>query len=284
MAVLLDEPLPEDALRDAEFMESRDAAVADVALLREQLGLIGEALAVSGEDAVAGAPPGRLMAARPGDAAGAETDPRPVSGPAPAPAAPVRPLPPRPARARRALRIAFGTLAAAAAASVVLGVGWVVVQAGGGAGVTASDSGASEKSASQGDGSKKDSDEGGDSASLSPEGYLACSRLIVEGTVTAVEPGVEAGGEPGSGARQDRITVEVDRWIKPAEGAKGAEQIVFPMDHDVDPRLKQGDHVLVGIPKDSAQPDLWTTGEADIARDRAWIEAALADSEGLSCE
>ncbi|WP_328223084.1 hypothetical protein [Streptomyces sp. NBC_00310] len=271
MAALLDEPLPEDALRDAEFVASRDAAVVDIELLREQLGLIGEALAVAGEDAVAGAPPGRPVAARPGDAAGAETDPGRVSGPAPAPVASVRPLPPRPSRARRALKITFGTLAAAAAASVVLGVGWVVVQAGGG--VTASDSGVSEKSGSQEDGDQAESGAGGDSASLSKEGYVACARLIVEGTVTEVEP--------VTGAPQDRITVEVDRWLKPD---KGADRIVFPMDHDVDPRLKKGDHVLVGIPRDDARPDIWTTKEADIARDRAWIEAALPGSKGLSCD
>ncbi|WP_326582779.1 hypothetical protein OG889_29550 [Streptomyces sp. NBC_00481] len=271
MAALLDEPLPEDALRDAEFVASRDAAVVDIELLREQLGLIGEALAVAGEDAVAGAPPGRPVAARPGDAAGAETDPGRVSGPAPAPVASVRPLPPRPSRARRALRITFGTLAAAAAASVVLGVGWVVVQAGGG--VTASDSGASEKSLNQEDGDHAESGAGGDSGSLSKEGYVACARLIVEGTVTEVEP--------VTGAPQDRITVEVDRWLKPD---KGADRIVFPMDHDVDPRLKKGDHVLVGIPRDDTRPDIWTTKEADIARDRAWIEAALPGSKGLSCD
>lgn len=183
----------------------------------------------------------------------------------------MRPLPPRPSRARRALKITFGTLAAAAAASVVLGVGWVVVQAGGG--VTASDSGVSEKSGSQEDGDQAESGAGGDSASLSKEGYVACARLIVEGTVTEVEP--------VTGAPQDRITVEVDRWLKPD---KGADRIVFPMDHDVDPRLKKGDHVLVGIPRDDARPDIWTTKEADIARDRAWIEAALPGSKGLSCD
>ncbi|MFE7839313.1 hypothetical protein ACFU53_25655 [Streptomyces sp. NPDC057474] len=270
MTALLDEPLSEEALRDAEFVASRDAAAADIALLREQLGLLGEALAVTGEDAVAGVPPGRHVAARPGDAAGAETDPGRVSGPAQAPVASVRPLLPRPTRARRALKITFGTLAAAAAASVVFGVGWVVVQAGGGVNVTSSDSGAaSDKSVDQ-----EDSGVGGDSsASLSREGYVACARLIVEGTVTEIEP--------VSGSQQDRITVEVARWIKPE---KGADRIVFPMDHDVDPRLKKGDHVLIGIPKDSAQPDTWTTKEADIARDRAWIEAALPDSERLSCE
>lgn len=269
MAALLDEPLPEEALRDAEFMASRDAAVADVALLREQLGLIGEALAVPDGDAVAGAPPGRPVAARPGDAAGAETDSGHLPGPAPAPVASVRPLLPRPSRARRALRITFGTLAAAAAASVVLGVGWVVVQADGGASATKSDSGA----ASDGAADKEVGGGGDDSGSLSREGYVACSRLIVEGTVTEVAP--------VTGAGRDRITVDVDRWIKPDQGEK---RIVFPMDHDVDPRLKKGDHVLVGIPHDSAEPDIWTTKEAEIARDRAWIEEALPDSERLGCD
>ncbi|MDX3863673.1 hypothetical protein [Streptomyces europaeiscabiei] len=273
MAALLDEPLPEEALRDAEFVASRDAAAADIALLREQLGLIGEALAVTGEDAVAGVPPGRPVAARPGDAAGAETDSGRVSGPAQAPTTSVTPLLPRPYRARRALKITFGTLAAAAAASVVLGVGWVVVQSGAGVNSSKSaDSAASDESAKGGN-SLEDGDRGDGSASLSPEGYVGCARLIVEGTVTEVEP--------VTGAQQDRITVEVDRWIKPD---KGDDRIVFPMDHDVDPRLKQGDHVLVGIPHDSAQPDIWTTKEADIARDRAWIEEALSGTGGSACE
>ena len=235
MAALLDDPLPEEALRDAEFVASRDAAAADVALLREQLGLIGEALAVPDGDAVAGAPPGRPVAARPGDAAGAETDSGHVPGSAPAPVASVRPLLPRPSRARRALTITFGTLAAAAAASVVLGVGWVVVQTGGGVNETTSDSGAaSDKSVEQEAGGGGD-----DSASLSREGYVACARLIVEGTVTEVAP--------ETGAGQDRITVERGPLDQAATRARTGS--TFPMDHDADPRLKQGDHVLVSIPR-----------------------------------
>ena len=94
-----------------------------------------------------------------------------------------------------------------------------------------------------------------------------------EGTVTEVE------AVPG--AAQDRITVEVDRWIKPGKGEK---RIVFPMNQDVDPRLAEGDHVLLGFPGDSAQPDTWTTKEAEIARERAWMEAALADAGAATCE
>ncbi|WP_338898287.1 hypothetical protein WBG99_24005 [Streptomyces sp. TG1A-60] len=266
MAALVDEPLPEEASGDAEFVRALDAAAADVALLRQQLGLIGEALVAEG----AGSAPGRLVAAGEGDAAGAETDPGAVRGPAAAALPPVRPLPTWRTRTRRARNVAFGTLAAAVAASVVLGAGWVVVQAGGGGASTASDSGAGSDEAA----SREDSSAGGGSdASLSGEGYVACARLIVEGTVVEVEP--------VAGVRQDRITVEVDRYLKPD---KGADEIAFPMDHDVDPRLKTGDRVLVGIPKGSAQPDIWTTKEADIARDRAWIEQALPGSQGLSCE
>ncbi|MDX3639386.1 hypothetical protein [Streptomyces sp. MB09-02B] len=267
MAALLDEPLPEDALRDTEYMASHEAAVADLALLREQLGLIGDALGAPGEEAVTGAAPGRAGAARPGDTAGAETDPGPVSGPASAPSASVTPLPSRPSRARRALRITVGTLAASAAASVVLVIGWGVLQPGSGVN--------NSKSSGEGVSEQADGDAGSreGSASLSREGYVACSRTIVEGTVTEVEavPGVE----------QDRITVEVDRWIKPG---KGEDRIVFPMGHDVAPRLAKGDHVLLGFPLDSAQPDIWTTEEAEIARERAWMEAALRESKEITCD
>ncbi|CBG72981.1 putative membrane protein [Streptomyces scabiei 87.22] len=269
MAALLDEPLPEQALEDAEFMAARDAAAADVALLREQLGFLGEALAVTGDDA--GAPPGRPAAARPGDAAGAETDPGRVSGPATAPTASVTPLLPRPDRARRALSIAYKGLAAAAVASVVLVLGWGFTQTEGSSSTAKSDSAADGAAASRAP--DQQSDGGGDSGSLSRQGYVACSRIIVEGTVTEVQP--------VPGAAQDRITVDVRRWIKPEKGGK---QIVFPMDQDVDPRLKEGDHVLVGIPRHDAHPDVWTTDEAQIARDGAWMEEALPGSEELSCE
>lgn len=276
MAVLTDEPLPEEALADAEFMADRQSAATDVALLREQLGMIAEAaIAGTGEEERAGAadPPGRLTAARPGDAAGTETGPGRGPEPEAASVPPVRPLPARPARPRRhhrPLALAFGALAAAAAATVVVGLGWAVVQSGGGAGTTASDSGAAQKDSDLG------KDSGGiteESGALGTEGYVACARLIVEGTVVSLEP------VPGT--QQDRVTLDVDRYYKPD---KGADEIVFPMDEDVAPRLNVGDHVLIGFPRDSAEPDLWTTDEEDIAHDRARIKEALAGGEGLTCK
>ncbi|GAB2906783.1 hypothetical protein GCM10027075_03130 [Streptomyces heilongjiangensis] len=283
MAALLDEPLPEEALADGEFMAARRAAAADVLLLREQLGLIGDALAgadagAGGPEAEAGAPPGRPAAARPGDAAraGTVTGHRPEPGTAPV--APVRPLPTRPARPRgrrRAVSVALGTLAAAAAATVVVGLGAVVVQSGGGGAADRSGSAASKHDDSGLHDDAKGGQGGGNAdGRVDPESYdIACARLIVEGTVVSVEP------VPGTG--RDRVTLVVDRYYKPDKGEK---EIVFPLAQDVGPRVRKGDRALVGIPSDGAEPDLWTTDPTDIARQRNRIETATPETGGRTCE
>ncbi|GGZ18164.1 hypothetical protein [Streptomyces poonensis] len=233
MAAITDEPLPEGALDDPYVAAEHRAALADVALLREQLRLIGGTLA----DA-----PARTEAE-------------------------VRPLPVRTAtttnRRRRPFALALRTLAAAAAATVVVGMGgWLIAQGGAG-----EDSGSGTSSADQGA-----KTEGGD-GSQTAAGYVACARLIAEGTVVRVEP------VPGTG--QDRITLDVERHYKPEEGE---DEVVFPMDENADPRLREGDHVLVGISGDEATPDTWTVGEKDIADERARILDALPESESLGCE
>lgn len=48
MAAITDEPVPEEAHDDAEFMAEHRAAVADVALLRAQLTALGDAWAEQG--------------------------------------------------------------------------------------------------------------------------------------------------------------------------------------------------------------------------------------------
>ncbi|MCL6733381.1 pentapeptide repeat-containing protein [Streptomyces neyagawaensis] len=283
MAALLDEPLPEEALADGEFMAARRAAAADVLLLREQLGLIGDALAGAdagaGEsESEAGAPPGRPVAARPGDAAGAETVTGRRPAPETAPVAPVTPLPTwpaRPRRRRRALSIAFGTLAAAAAATVVVGLGAVVVQSG--LGGSADDAGSTaskqQDSGNSPDGSKGGAGGGNADGKVDPQSYnIACARLVVEGTVVSVEP------VPGT--ERDRVTLDVDRYYKPDQGGK---EIVFPLDEDIEPHVKEGDRALVGIPRDGAEPDLWTTDPSDIAGRRAWIETEAREAEGETC-
>ncbi|MEW1833193.1 hypothetical protein [Streptomyces sp. NPDC088196] len=110
MAAITDEPLPRGAEADAGFMAEHRVATAEVALLREQLGIIGEALS---------APP-------------VPSAPEPVTRT-------------RPARRRRpALRVlAYGTLATAVIAGMVTGVAWLGAHNGG---ATADSSSAQSKS------------------------------------------------------------------------------------------------------------------------------------------
>ncbi|WP_155057031.1 hypothetical protein [Streptomyces blattellae] len=231
MAALTGEPLTDEARADAAFLTEHESALADLALLREQLGFIGDTLA---------AEPAKQRTGKP---------------------APVR------HRGRGTLRVALGGLAVACAAALFAGMGWLVVQSGG----SASDSGAGSDSAASEDAGKASGK--AESASQSGAGYLACARLVVEGTVTAVEP------VPGTA--QDRVTLDVTRYYKPA---RGEDEIVFVMSEDVDPRLSKGDHTLIGIPRDAASPDIWTVGEKAVARERAWITRALPESRTLTCE
>ncbi|MEV5463376.1 hypothetical protein AB0L17_35260, partial [Streptomyces cellulosae] len=171
---------------------------------------------------------------------------------------------------RRTRRVPHGValkgLVAAVGATVVIGMGWLVVQSGGvGAGSDQGASSAADSSAGR--------PQAGEEAMLSHAGYLACARIVVEGTVAAVEQ------VPGTG--QDRVTLDATRYYKPAEGPA---QVVFPRETDVEPRLRAGDHVLVGIQQGQAQPDLLTTGEKAIARDRAWILRELPTARVPSCE
>lgn len=236
MAALTDEPLTDEDRADAAFMTEHESALADLALLREQLGVIGDALA---------AEPAKKKAEKPTPA--------------------VR------QRRRRTLRLALGGLAVACAASLFAGMGWLVVQSGSG---TTDDSGSLADSSGSDSAGAPEPDTGkAEEASKSRAGYLACARLVVEGTVTAVVT------VPGTA--QERVTLDVTRYYKPA---KGEDEVVFVMDKDVDPRLRNGDHALIGIPRGDASPDIWTVGEKKIAGERAWITRALPESRTLTCE
>ncbi|MFF4866654.1 hypothetical protein ACFY3J_34110 [Streptomyces sp. NPDC001231] len=162
---------------------------------------------------------------------------------------PQQPRPPRRARRRRA--VAAGGLVAALFVCSVFGLTWLL---------TVGQTGTS-------------STDGTADAKVTTGGYVACARLIVEGTVTQVAP------EPGT--TQDRIELAVNRRYKPRTGPA---RITFLMDHDVSPRLRPGDHVLIAIPRHASSPDLWSTGEKRIAHDRAWILAGLKESRTLTCD
>ncbi|MFI9819088.1 hypothetical protein ACIHFC_01220 [Streptomyces sp. NPDC052013] len=278
MAAILDEPLPAQALRDPGIMSAHGAAVADVVLLREQLALIGDALAgpapqteagaatAGGEAATAaeaGAPAGRREAAPAGNRPGSGAGPAPgTAATPPAVTPPARPRAGR--RTRRPLKVALGALAAAAAATVVVGTGWLVAQQPGGSSDDAGSKAAADSAAGEQD--------GGGVLFGSPR-YLACARTVVEGTVSAVEP--TPSGE------SERITLTVTRSYKTDDKKT---ELTFPIMTVGRPRLRAGDLVLVGIPLRDPFPDQVIVGEEGIAPERARIIASLPESRTLTCE
>ncbi|MFJ3665184.1 hypothetical protein ACIPSE_01890 [Streptomyces sp. NPDC090106] len=231
MAALTDAPLPEDA--DAALRAEHRAATADLALLREQLGVIGDALA----------------------------------GPSPGAAAPARVVPARvgPSRLRRwAPRIAVGSLVAAGAAVVVTGMGWLIAT--NGADITGdSDSGASKAEADA---------PAADAARFGSPHYLACTRLVAEGTVVSVERLADG--------VQLRVTVEVSRYYKQDTGDR-PDRLTYVVDDTFTDGLGRGDQVLFGVPRGAVVPDHWVVGEREVARERAWVQASLPQSRDLGC-
>jgi hypothetical protein len=223
LAAIADEPPPEHARHDPALLAEHRAARADIAVLREQLALLGGEL---------------------------------TRGPAPAPAPALAP-PPAPALVSPALRRRRTLLAVAAGAAVLLGSAlWL--------------------GPLRDDGQREDMVGGagpGESAALTPEGFINCSQLIMEGTVLSVEP--------VPGAERDTITMAVDTWYKPAEGEA---EVSFPMDWNVDPRLQVGDYTLISIPKGGdGTPDNWSTGN-QIPELRQMIVQALPGADDNSCE
>ncbi|MET8897218.1 hypothetical protein [Streptomyces albogriseolus] len=239
-AALFGEPPPEGVREDAGFLAARDTALADIAVLQEQLTLIGDALAGREEAAPAGE--------RPAEEAGA-------AGLRPARTTPAAPL--RRRSRYRPLTVALGGLAAAAAAGLVLGLGWLVSQNGG----------ATADSASHG--AAADAKEDAGTPAFGAPGYLACARLVAEGEVTAVER------VPGA-AGTYRVTVVATRYYK------GDGPVTFLRDA-VDAPLRPGDRVLVGMTDEGPYPDTVVTGAEEIALLRAGLAVAASESRGPAC-
>ncbi|MGW0082960.1 hypothetical protein [Streptomyces sp. NPDC003393] len=258
LAAILDEP---PASSDVGYLADYHAARADLTELRRRLAAVADALVGTDTGTDTDVDFDAKPVPRPGDgvpggrhpAGGHRTtaDGRAADGP---PGRPGRSGPPGASRrAWRRRRAVAGSLAAALVLCGVFGLGRLLAASG-----TRTDSTA-------------DAESGG--AKVTAGGYVACARLIVEGTVTRVDP------EPGTG--QDRIGLAVERRYKPRTGP---DQVTFLMAHDVSPRPRTGDRVLVAIPVHASTPDIWSTGEQRIARDRAWILEGLAESRTLTCD
>jgi hypothetical protein len=236
MAAITGEPLPPDAGADAQG--AYRSASADVALLREQLHLLGDALgdAVPEERAAARAEPARVPAPR-----------------------------------RRPFRLALGVLAAACAGVVVTGLGWLVVQSGSGASEDAASGSAADKSAA-----RPDSPSAGREAAVvfgTPR-YLACARLVAEGTVTGVE------AVPGTA--RHRITLRVTHAYAP-EGSTTGPTTTFVLDDGL-ATLAPGDRVLAGVLRDRPTADTVITGDRNIATARTRVTASLPESRTVTCD
>lgn len=231
LAAITDEPLPAAARADAAFMAEHRAATADVALLRQQLGIIGHAL----------------------------SEPQPE--PAPKPVSSLRPV----RRRHPGLRaFAFGTLALAVVATMITGLSWLVAHNGG---MSADSSSSADQGAKTSSGSAPEA-----SGALSdPELYVACSRLLVEGTVTEVRP---------SSDPRKRITLAVTRSYRPAHGPADVTVVLAA---GAQPAPRQGQHVLVGVPKGSDTATLWVVGDDAVATDSAAIVEALAAPGTTTC-
>ncbi|MEU9173205.1 hypothetical protein AB0D34_36495 [Streptomyces sp. NPDC048420] len=220
MAAITDEPLPKSAAADPAFRAEHRAARADVALLREQLRIIGENL----------------------------TEVPPAA----------KPVPLRPTRTRRHARtFAFGTLAVAAVASTVTGLGWLLGHSGAD-NLTSADSGASKAESGVRFGSPA---------------YLACATTVAEGEVTVVKE------LPATGELQ--VTVQVSRYFKQTRDLGRLTYVIG--EYDLPEPLTTGTHVLFGVSEGSPSPDHWAVGEKEVARERAWVTASLPESRTLSC-
>ncbi|MGW2743867.1 hypothetical protein [Streptomyces sp. NPDC001450] len=265
MAAITGEPLPEEAREDAARLSEHSSAEADVALLKEQLTWLAEALTGEEQGEEQAAVPAVEEAGSTAGSARSASAKRPRS--TTRPVGPVRPARPgRPSGPRLALRLALGTLVGAAALGTVFGLGWLMTHAG------ADDSmnGGSSADAKREDQAPAYSGDGGRPSA--PATTLACYRLVAEGTVAAVDPQPQT---PWT-----RIVLTVTRSYKPAHGPA---EVGVLLDDGAKPAPRKGQHVLIGVDQGRKAASLWAVGDTRVAADRAWITEALPGSRHITC-
>jgi len=155
---------------------------------------------------------------------------------------------------------AFGALAVAAVASVVVGTGRLLADNGDADAQSAG--GAADKAASEAAGTLFGSPH-----------YLACARVVAEGTVTAADPLDDP--------ELLRVTVHVTRYYTGGE-ARPAE-LTYVISEVETGDIAGGDRVLFGVPKNAVTPDYWAVGEKEVAVERALIRTSLSESRGITC-
>ncbi|MFD6416597.1 hypothetical protein [Streptomyces sp. NPDC060194] len=261
------------------------AAEADITALRSQIRRLGDVLAISadpvpvpatdtpdGPDARPdpAAPPGADRG--PGDAAGEAAEAGQADaavggrGPATRPV-PLRPLPPP--RRRRWQRYVLAVCVAGAVGLGGVGLGQLVATGGAGLNSTASDAGGDQKSAGRQETDREAASEAAPDASKhAPTALFACAESIALGTVTDV--------------RGDRVTMDVDRWFKPAAGGSG---LTFDGSR-VKPGMRglyaPGSRLLVIVSADPDEPVL-SYGADSMPGVIRWVERHLPDAVGEPC-
>ncbi|MEU7422925.1 hypothetical protein [Streptomyces sp. NPDC040750] len=255
MAAITGTPLPPEARRDAAFRAEHRAAEADLAVLRTQLIRLAETLTGGPSPGTDTNPAGghAVAAGKRRARVGARAGTRSVRGG-------------RPSRAGR--RAVVGSLAGVAVCSLVVGFGWLLTHSAGdatmsgGAGADGAKGAADAPAGVPGDAGRPSD----------PARELACSRLVVEGTVARV---ARRHGSP-----ETRITLTVTRSYRPA---RGPAEVTFLLGAAARPSPRAGQHVLVRIGQGEGYANRWTVGDRGVAAARAWITEALPASAHLTC-
>ncbi|MFF8472626.1 hypothetical protein [Streptomyces sp. NPDC015414] len=267
MAAITGTPLPPDAHDDPVLLAEHRSAEADVAVLKEQLTWLAEAL--TGEPRPERPARGPAAADEPGGAAsgpaaaGSGPDGPPAGGAGRArsvrrPGGAGRPA--RTGGVRRGVRVVLGSVAGVLALGLVAGLGWAVVARSGGGASMSSDKSADAKSRADAPGR----------AATGP--VLSCYRLLAEGTVERVDRRTRA--------PRIRVVLTVTRSYRPAHGPS---EVSFLLDDAASPAPRQGQHVLAGVDRGGQEATLWAVGDAGVAAERARINGTAPGSAPAPC-
>ncbi|MFE5400574.1 hypothetical protein ACFQ9Z_04070 [Streptomyces sp. NPDC056580] len=279
MAAITGAPLPPQAQGDPALLAEHRSAEADVAVLKEQLVRLAEALTgepqqpapgTSAADGPAGeGAGGGAEGAGTEGAEGAGTEGAAGSAPAGArgagrPRSVRRPggagRPGRPGGVRRGARVVLGSVAGVMAFGLVAGLGWAVVRSG------EDLSAGSDKSADA-----KSRADGPARAASGPA--LSCYRLLAEGTVTRVDRRTRA--------PRIRVVLTVTRSYRPAHGPS---EVAFLLGATASPAPRSGQHVLAGVGRGRQEASLWAVGDARVADERARFTGTAPESAPAPCD